>query len=470
MEKINKLLDIKLAQDYSMKGQQMEMIKLAVRGSSIQYAARKQKAKRNQISVLEKKLTFWQKQTDIGNLTIDKSKALHDIKKDLENIYAEKTRGAMLRCRTNWVEFAGKLTKYFLNLEKSNYNKKCIQRLRSKEDGQIITERQAIQKELDSYFTKLYTSKIAPDLDYVKKGELPQLGSEQKEMLDAPVTLEELGQALKDLKSNKAPGADGIPVEFWKFFWGKLKHFFLDLVQEVIEKGKLHLSARRGILSLIEKLGKDVLDLDCWRPISLLCSDYKIISKLIANRLQSVLPQIIHESQVGFMKGKNIGENTLKLTVLIEFCEYYEQSGIIISFDYRKAFDTLEWPAIFHTMKCFDFGNNFIDMVKILYNDIYGTVINNSFWGEWYKLSCSTRQGCPLSALIFNLVAEVIGTKICSSVKIKGLEMFDFEFKSEQYVDDIWVGLDPTEQNINKLLDEMHNSISFQDFKSTIIK
>ena len=228
-----------------------------------------------------------------------------------------------------------------------------------------------------------------------------------------------------------------------------------ELINGIVKDGKLHLTARRGVITLLEKVGKDPLDPDSWRPISLLCSDYKIFAKIIANRLQVVLPSIIHESQTGFMKNRHLSENTLKLLSLIHYTEQMKKSAIVVSFDFRKAFDRIRWEAIYSTMLAMNFDPKFVDLVRILYTDIYSCVINNSFWGEWFQLERSTRQGCPASTMIFTIVVEALGIKIRNNVKIKGLEMFNFELKSVQYVDDIWVTLEPSSENLNNLLDEI---------------
>ena len=163
-----------------------------------------------------------------------------------------------------------------------------------------------------------------------------------KAKLEQEISLSEISLALKELKSYKCPGVDGISVAFYKVFYGKLKFFLRDLINEIVENGKLHLSARRGIITLIEKIGKDPLLVDNWRPICLLCTDYKIFAKIIALRLQGALPHIINTSQTGFMKGCNIGENILKLESLINYCESTKTSAVMISFDFYKAFDSVE--------------------------------------------------------------------------------------------------------------------------------
>ena len=125
LDKINKLLDCELAQEkcYTSKRDHWEIIKLAIRNSTLQYSARKQKSSRNKLAVLERKLLYWQDQADTG-IYHKVDERVEQLRKEVNLIKTEKAKGAIMRCRKNWHELAEKPTKYFLNLEKSNFNKK----------------------------------------------------------------------------------------------------------------------------------------------------------------------------------------------------------------------------------------------------------------------------------------------------------------------------------------------------------
>ena len=266
---------------------------------------------------------------------------------------------------------AEKPTKYFLNLEKSRYNKKTILRLKSKE-GKIVNEEKDIQRELSDFYKKLYTAPKDERRDtqkYLNKYKFPELSSDQKDSLEQEISLYELGSTVKELKNSKTLGVDGIPVDFYKIFWEKLKHFFLGLIKQILEKGKFHLSARRGIITLLEKVGKSPLEIMNWHPITLLCTDFKILDKVIARCLQKIIPKLIHKSQTGFQKGKQIGENIMKLLTLVEYCEKNDVSAIIFSVDFYKAFNTINWRAITEILTKYNFGDKFCSVIKTINNE-----------------------------------------------------------------------------------------------------
>ena len=129
-------------------------------------------------------------------------------------------------------------------------------------------------------------------------------------------------------------------------------------------------------------------------------------------RLNIVMTKLIDRMQSGFMKGRLMAENLQKLHKVIEYCYYNQHPGLVISIDFHKAFDSVEWQAIHLVLKKYEFGEPFINMIKPMYKHILSMVINNGFWSDWFSPSRATRQGDPISPLIFDLVIEVLGARL----------------------------------------------------------
>ena len=115
-------------------------------------------------------------------------------------------------------------------------------------------------------------------------------------------------KSIKALKTGKTSGADGLQSEFYKCFCNILAPILLKVYDKALPEQKLHFSARWGIITLIEKIGKDPLFLSNWKPLSLLNTNYKILAKLLAIRLNTALPKLIHPMQSSFMKGRQISD------------------------------------------------------------------------------------------------------------------------------------------------------------------
>ncbi|KAL9959874.1 hypothetical protein ACROYT_G033243 [Oculina patagonica] len=162
-------------------------------------------------------------------------------------------------------------------------------------------------------------------------------------------TLEECKKILESFEDNKSPGEDGFTAEFYKHFFDLIGFDLVQSLNEAFENGELSISERRGVITLIPKEDSDLLDIQNWRPITLLNIDYKIASKALAKRIESVLPKLVNFDQTGFMKGRYIGENIRLISDVMEYTMSENKGGILVSLDFKKAFDTLEWQFM---MKC----------------------------------------------------------------------------------------------------------------------
>jgi hypothetical protein len=173
-----------------------------------------------------------------------------------------------------------------------------------------------------------------------------------------------------------------------------------------------------------------------WRPISLLNTDYKILAKLFANRLQKVISSCVSEDQSGYIKGRYIGENIRLILDIIEYTNLKIDPGIIIFLDFEKAFDSISWDFLFKTLIAFNFGDYFISWIKILYNKPLCCVSNNGHATQFFEISRGIRQGCPISALLFILVAEIMSINIRNNEKIEGVCIGDKSVRITQLADD----------------------------------
>ena len=139
--------------------------------------------------------------------------------------------------------------------------------------------------------------------------------------MNTKLSLEEIKKVLLSFEKNKTPGEDGFTVEFYETFFDMLQNDLLNSYNEAFQNGKLSISQRRGIISLIPKEDNDLSELTSWRPITLLNVDYKILAKTIAKRIESSLPKLIHSDQTGFIKDRFIGQNIRLLSDLMEYTD-----------------------------------------------------------------------------------------------------------------------------------------------------
>ena len=172
---------------------------------------------------------------------------------------------------------------------------------------------------------------------FCKNLSIPQLGEEQKELCEGMITDDEASYALSCMKNGSAPGSDGLTTAFYKFFWSKIRDMVINSYNESFDEGKLSSSQRRAIITLIHK-GKDLPRemLGDWRPISLTNTNYKIIAKTLALRLQKVIPDLVFEDQVGYIRGRNISTIIRLIDDVIEYIKINNRSGVLLALDFPK--------------------------------------------------------------------------------------------------------------------------------------
>lgn len=328
-----------------------DIIKMKVRQVALKRGVQIAKSDKMKIKVLECKLNHIMREQDeldqFGSIFDDHDRQILAIKTELDELLQKHTAGAVVRCRANWMEYAEKPSKYFFSLEKHNYNKKTITCIQDPMSGHTTTNPGDILNILSNFYADLYSGRdLDLDPDYLALLNIPQVKSGDSYMLDGPIQLEEIHLALKQMKKGKCPGVDGLSVEFYLKFWGiPGKHMHALFLRNVCN-GSLHNSARDGIISLLNKPDKDHLKVKNWRPLSLLNNDYKIYAKVLANRLDHVLPYLISDEQVGFMKGRSIADNLSDLLSTIKTCEENNIEAMIWAVDMHKAFDVLNHIAL----------------------------------------------------------------------------------------------------------------------------
>ena len=359
------------------------------------------------------------------------------VKTELDYVKEQRGRSAILRSHIAWVEDGEKSTKYFLRMCKTREAQKNICTVIN-DDGSVVRGNKQILDVCVEHFQKLYASRFNEERNlhnFLAGENVPRLSDNERMGCEGPITKEECKVAIDKMARNKAAGISGFTAEFFSFFWEDIGDFVVDYYNQAKKHGELFITHRRGVITLVPKKGNQ-MQLKNKRPICLLDVVYKIIAKVIANRLGNVVDKLVHNNQTGFIKGRYIGENLRLISDVIDYCDMDNIEGILMAIDYRNAFDSVEHDFIIHSLKCFNFGPDFISWVRLLYNNVTLTVKNNGHTSRWFSCSRGTFQGSPLSGLLFNLVAEILAIKIRAARNVNGVIINGNEIKLSQYADD----------------------------------
>ena len=208
-------------------------------------------------------------------------------------------------------------------------------------------------------------------------------------------TMEELSLAVKQLASQKCPGMNGLPTEFFKMFWLRIGKVLYEAILEMYAQKQLLQDLKTGVINLIPKQDKDSRYLKNLRPITLLNTEYKIIEKLVANRLVIPMSSLIHHNQCGFMKNRRLASVVRRILDLMVYTKENNIEGLILALDFEKCFDKIEHSAIIGSMRYFNFAEYLITWTDLLYSGFEAKVQNNGKFSNTIKIDRGCHQGGP---------------------------------------------------------------------------
>ncbi|GBG92827.1 hypothetical protein CBR_g57347 [Chara braunii] len=264
-----------------------------------------------------------------------------------------------------------------------------------------------------------------------------KVSAQDSQRLDEPLTAQELAAALVDMPAAKAPGLDGMPVEHLKLCFELLGPFLLQGFNEVwTAQEALPPDFALATVILIHKKGP-LSEVRNWRPISLLLAPYKLLAKVMANRLATLLPQIVDEMQTGFISGRHIITSLLLARQVLWQAQRSHPPLAFVMLDFEKAYDRVSWPFLWQALLRRGLGCQFVNMVITLFSAAESRLLINGFLTQRIKVTRSVRQGCPLSPALYALFIEHLHDMLHANRDLIGLPLpHGKQLKSSAFADD----------------------------------
>jgi hypothetical protein len=223
----------------------------------------------------------------------------------------------------------------------------------------IVSANDEINKVATDFYRDLFGPSQVSSIN-MSNFHMNRLSEEDHFLLTAPFTIEEIKLVVFSLKHNSATGPDGIPAEFFQDFWElihiDLWNLFKDFYDGVLDIKRLNF----GLVTLIPKVDNPT-DMRNFRPIYLLNVCYKIITKVLTNRLASCITKVISIYQYGFIKGRYIMDGVVSLNEILHEVKKKKQSGVILKIDFEKAYDKVNWQFLYCMMQKKGFGDIWSD-------------------------------------------------------------------------------------------------------------
>ncbi|XP_074278676.1 uncharacterized protein LOC141602272 [Silene latifolia] len=330
------------------------------------------------------------------------------------------------RSRALWLREGDRNTKYFHRKARQRKKKNTIHQVVGR-DGTVCVGREVVTVEAEGFFTELFKSAEPEQVEGLFDGVRGRVTPAMNENFRAAYREEEVVEALSQMHPLKAPGPDGMNALFYQTYWHIVGPSVTRMVLGVLNGGEFPCSINRTHIVLIPKK-KAPVKLADYRPISLCNVLYKLISKVLANRLKLVLGMLVSENQSAFTPGRLISDNILVAFELFHYMKNSRSSGghLALKLDMAKAYDRVEWGFLHKVLFAMGFDVAWVDNVMRCVRTVTYGVLVNGVPSRVVVPECGLRQGDPISPYLFILCAEVLSSLLrreCERGGIHGIRV-----------------------------------------------
>jgi hypothetical protein len=320
----------------------------------------------------------------------------------LKKIVDEERAKLKQRARDKFILEGDENSKYFHLL--ANYKRRKLKIVSLSHDDIVAQDDNAINQLATSFYQNLFGPSQETDIS-LNDLNMQMLDDFDRSCLTRPFDMEEIREVVFSMKHNRAPGPDSIPVEFFQEFWDTIKTDLFKLFQDFYARTLNIERLNYGVVTLIPKV-PNAVDIKAFRPICLLNVCYKIITKVLTNRLANCITNVVSDCQYGFIKGKYIMDGVVSLHEIIHEVKKKKQSGVIFKVDFEKAYDKVNWNFLYQMMIKKGFGDKWCDWVMKTVRGGKVAIKTNDKLGPYFTTHKGVRQGDPLSPLLFNIAAD----------------------------------------------------------------
>ncbi|KAF7143420.1 hypothetical protein RHSIM_Rhsim05G0112800 [Rhododendron simsii] len=280
------------------------------------------------------------------------------------------------------------------------------------ENDEWQTDPDLIANTIQSHFTKLYAAPPNREFEDILSLVDPIGTEEVNAALTKSVSLEEVQKAVFQMGSLKAPGSDGFPSIFYQKYWDVVREDVFTGVNEFFQNGHILKEMNHTNVALIPKVNNPE-SMSQFRPISLCRFNYKIVSKVLANKLQPFIHSLITEQQSAFIPGRQIHDNVIVAHEVFHFLKRKKTGGkcyVDVKLDLNKAYDHVCWDFLFSVLQGMGFNETWVEWIKECVHTVKYSINANREQVCNITPNRGLRQGDPLSPYLFLIAVNVFSS------------------------------------------------------------
>ncbi|GJU64033.1 RNA-directed DNA polymerase, eukaryota [Tanacetum coccineum] len=325
-----------------------------------------------------------------------------ELTRQLHNINEMEAKDSIQKAKVKWAIKGDENSKFFHGIINKKRSQLAIRGVFV--DGLWCTDpgmvKETFCNHFEARFKKHVTHRFKLNFHFHKK-----LLQGQVADLERCVSRDEIRMDVWSCGDNKSPGPDGITFEFFKKYWDFIGPDFCEAVEYFFVNGSFSKGCNSSFVALILKV-MDAKFVNDFRPISLIGCVYKVNTKVLANRLASVIADLVSDTQSAFVAGRQILDGPFILNEILHWCKRKKKHAMFFKVDFAKAYDSVRWDYLLDVLEAFEFGSIWCKWIRGTFSFAKASILVNGSPSNEFSFHCGLRQGDHLSLYLFILVME----------------------------------------------------------------
>ncbi|PNX89322.1 cysteine-rich receptor-like protein kinase, partial [Trifolium pratense] len=343
----------------------------------------------SRIESLKERLAVLDQKGEEEELTEVELVELHGVTAGIHSMSRLHASISWQQSRSQWLKEGDANTKYFHSVLAGRRRRNAISVIQV--DGVSLEGVNPIRQAVFSHFASHFKNQNM-ERPGVENLQFKRLNHIECCSLIKPFTEAEVKSAVWDCDSYKSPGPDGINFGFFKDFWTELRGDVMRFISDFHRNGKLTKGINSTFIALIPKVDSPQR-LNDFRPISLVSSIYKILAKVLANRLRLVIGSVISESQTAFVKDRQILDGILIANEVVDEARKSKKELMLFKVDFEKAYDSVDWSYLDKVMERMSFPTLWRKWIKECVGTATASILVNGSPTDEFPLERGLRQG-----------------------------------------------------------------------------